>query len=477
MKTDRAPLATLVALAVTAIVASSPGEPPTFPHEKHARVFPVCEGCHAGIVSGTVDSVYPSYADCVRCHDGTRQPAISWRSARPRVSSLTFSHARHGEAVTNASDSTSCLTCHAVTDPPGRMSVAGPNPELCVGCHAHAGERHITPTAACRTCHVAITDAPGITAERIAAFPRPGWHDEDGFGAEHGRVATGQAVSCSVCHARETCERCHFNADRIPLITRLARDSRIAAMQLDRKATYPSPSSHQKDDWSRAHGVSALASIQACGNCHTRPSCDACHAGGTGRSRSMISALPGPGVEPGLGVDPATIDRAVHPADIVSRHGTLASSGSMACATCHAERLCADCHAAADSRRFHAANFVERHAVEVFASAADCQSCHNTERFCRDCHSSTGIAADGRMRAAFHTGKANWILSHGQAARTGMESCASCHRQNDCIRCHSASSGWGVNPHRAGFRANLRGEQNSASCRWCHVGALPGGGD
>jgi hypothetical protein len=165
----------------------------------------------------------------------------------------------------------------------------------------------------------------------------------------------------------------------------------------------------------------------------------------------------------------------VHPSDIASRHGTLAAGGAMTCTACHTEQTCAGCHAAQDSRRFHADNFVERHAVDVFSSAADCQSCHNTERFCRDCHARTGIASSGRMNAAFHTGKATWVLSHGQAARTGMESCASCHQQADCVRCHSATGGWGVNPHRAGFRANALGARNSSSCRWCHVSAVPGG--
>jgi hypothetical protein len=86
------------------------------------------------------------------------------------------------------------------------------------------------------------------------------------------------------------------------------------------------------------------------------------------------------------------------------------------------------------------------------------------------------VASSARMNAAFHTGQANWVLSHGQAARTGMESCASCHRQSDCVRCHSATGGWGVNPHRSGFRASALAARNAASCRWCHVGELPGGG-
>jgi hypothetical protein len=79
------------------------------------------------------------------------------------------------------------------------------------------------------------------------------------------------------------------------------------------------------------------------------------------------------------------------------------------------------------------------------------------------------------MNSAFHSGQPMWVLSHGTAARMGMEACASCHRQSDCVRCHSASGGWGVNPHGAGFEADARAARNSASCNWCHL-TRPGGG-
>jgi hypothetical protein len=447
-----------------------------FPHEKHGRVFPVCEGCHAGIVSGDASAVYPGFAECQRCHDGLRVTQVDWRAPAPRVSILRFSHSEHRAATGRAGDSTTCLTCHTDRDPPRRDEVGGPSPERCVSCHAHRAPRHLAPTAACRTCHVPITAQPRLSAERVSRLPQPPWHDAAGFASDHGRVSGTAAASCAVCHARESCERCHANAASVPLIAGLARDARHATLVAGRAAVYRAPASHRGGDWRAAHGADARRSTESCANCHTQPSCTACHAGGSGTARVAILSLPGPGVRQGLGVRAPHLTSGLHEAGFSTRHGTAAAAGRMNCTQCHTERACAACHAAPDSRRLHAENFVERHAVDVFSSAADCQSCHNTERFCRDCHSRTGVASSGRMNAAFHTGQPNWVLSHGQAARMGMESCASCHRQADCVRCHSATGGWGVNPHRSGFRAGALAERNVASCRWCHVGALPGRG-
>lgn len=465
----------LLSLTTAGLVAASQGTP-IFPHEKHANLFPVCEGCHAGILTGSAEELFPRNEDCVRCHDGVREKRVEWRAPSRRNSILRFSHLDHRAEIARTGDSATCLTCHAVTDPPRRMVVAGPDPNRCVQCHAHRNEAHITPTAACRSCHVPIADAPWMSGERISRFPKPAWHDAPDFSSTHGKVADAQAASCAICHARETCERCHANAERVTLIAGLSRDPRIASLESGRPAKYGAPSSHQGKDWRDDHGVSARQSSGSCANCHTRSSCETCHVGGSGTSRTAILTLPGPGVRAELGVSPSRITVPVHPAGFPSRHGSVAASGAMNCAQCHAETVCAGCHSAPESRRFHNANFVERHAVDVFTNAADCQTCHNTQRFCLDCHQRTGIAAGAQMNAAFHNGQATWILSHGQAARTGMESCASCHRQNDCVRCHSATGGWGVNPHRPGFQASALGARNSASCRWCHLGALPGGG-
>lgn len=473
MRARLAALAGIVALVATnSLLGLGQETPARFPHEKHAKLFPVCEGCHGGIVSGTGD-LFPAAEDCQQCHDGKRAKVVEWQKPATRISNLRFSHITHRDTAVR--DSLTCLTCHATSDPPRRMEVAGPDPERCVGCHAHRNDTHLAPTAQCRTCHAPIAEVPALPEARIARFPEPAWHDAAEFASDHGRVGAPQDAACAVCHARESCERCHANADRLTLVTSLARDPRIASLERDKRADYAAPASHN-ESWPATHGTEAVKSAASCANCHTRPSCETCHAGGSGTSRVAIQSLPGPGVREGLGVPVASTTRAVHPLDIIRRHGSLAASNGMECAQCHSETTCAECHAGSDSKRFHASNFVERHAVDVFASSADCQSCHNTERFCRDCHVRSGIAADSRMNAAFHTGKANWVLSHGQAARTGMESCAACHRQSDCVRCHSATGGWGVNPHRPGFQASALADRNSASCRFCHLGRLPGGG-
>ncbi len=448
-----------------------------FPHQKHERLFPVCQGCHAGVSSGIAEDVYPKAADCAQCHDGTRVKRIEWSAPAKRVSNLRFTHTDHFGQTALAGEVNDCRSCHAASGPATRMNVGGPNPTLCLQCHAHRSDSHFAATANCNECHVPLAAATALPQKRVSEFPRPPWHDTVGFVSTHGRVAAGdatRAATCAVCHARETCERCHANADRLMPVTALAGDPRVAALERGRKPEYPSPASHRNEAWRLTHGVSAQRESASCANCHTKPSCAGCHAGGTGKAQSIIAALPAPG-RTATGVIRAANRNSVHPVDIAKRHANLAATGKTSCAACHSQQTCAACHAGSDSRAFHVANFVERHATDVFARSSDCQSCHSTERFCRDCHARTGIAAQGAMTAAFHTGQPMWFLSHGQAARTGMESCASCHRQNDCVRCHSAVGGWRINPHGPGFPAGRLAARNAASCRWCHA-SIPVGG-
>jgi hypothetical protein len=44
-----------------------------FPHQKHARLFPECETCHAGIMAGDTATNHPATSSCADCHDGTRR--------------------------------------------------------------------------------------------------------------------------------------------------------------------------------------------------------------------------------------------------------------------------------------------------------------------------------------------------------------------------------------------------------------------
>ena len=471
MSRRRAPLLGSLAplLLVAGIASGGEWARGPFPHEKHERLFPVCEGCHAGVVNGAAGELYPVPTDCARCHDGTRVQVVRWDPpSGPRASNLRFSHARHVELASRGGQPAACQTCHATVAGTGRMSVGAPQPARCLGCHeAHPAEAHLAASARCTQCHLPLADARAVSAARIAGFPRPAWHEAPDFLSTHGRDGGPRAASCATCHARETCERCHANADDLPPVTALGRDARVASLEKGKPARYPLPASH-RGEWARTHGGVALREGASCANCHTQRSCTACHQGGTVRMGPALAALPvaRPGSAPGV-----TLRRTanlVHPADIANRHGSLASSGALRCASCHEPSACASCHAGADSRAFHVANFVERHAASVFAGSGNCQSCHSTETFCRDCHAQSGVASGPGMNAAFHTGQPMWVLSHGQAARRGIEACASCHRQNDCMRCHSAVGGWRVNPHGPGFPASRLSGRNAESCQWCH---------
>jgi hypothetical protein len=451
--------------------ATQPGA--GFPHVKHERLFPVCESCHAGVTGDRAEPGFPEPALCARCHDGERKPRVSWQAAAPKQSMLSFAHAPHDSASSRAADTPTCQSCHALDDSGRRMAVGAASADHCVACHAHRATEHMADAVLCSRCHLPLADVRTLGANRIAAFPQPDWHRAPDFISSHGLMAAPADATCAVCHARETCERCHANADRLPLVQALRSDARVGALEAGRTPLYPTPESHLDTRWRSEHGRDARRSITSCGNCHTTPSCTRCHTGTSGRAAVALQALPAAVAGGAQGVDPARIAGSVHGTDVKLEHGALAASGRLVCAQCHAQSQCASCHAAADSRAFHLPNFAERHAVDVFSGRGECQACHSTETFCRACHAQAGVAAKN-MNASFHDGQPMWVLSHGQAARRALEACASCHSQSDCVRCHSATGGWGVSPHGPGFgsRGDLR---STASCRLCHRSAPVGG--
>lgn len=454
-----------------AVLASHRGNEP-FPHAAHEGLFPVCEGCHLGAVTGVESELFPAPASCAQCHDGTRADPVEWQPRPgPRVSNLSFFHPAHQDLVELMGDSATCRTCHAVDpgDPSRRMHVSAATPEACLGCHAHAGPAHLAGTADCTLCHVPLTRAPAIPAERIALFPRPDSHDAPDFLLQHAPDTPRDQLACSVCHARNSCERCHVNAARLEAVTTLDRDPRVAALEARRAPEYPVPASHLASSWAWTHGTESMRDPARCSTCHTRESCLTCHVDAERPSPAILfQEAYRPGGAPGVELTGA--GARVHPVAFARVHGSYAATGVMDCTQCHVQRYCADCHDGVDSRRFHLDNFLERHALEVFGGGGDCQSCHSTEAFCRDCHLSTGVASRGRLDTAFHTAQPLWILAHGQAARIGLEACASCHRQTDCLACHSSVLGRGVNPHGPGFDAARMAARNRVTCRWCHLG-------
>jgi hypothetical protein len=497
-----------------------------FPHEAHAGLFPLCVGCHVGVETGVETDLFPDQASCAACHDGLRADPVAWAPPSPRASNLSFSHPRH-QALVEASDpSVTCQTCHAMDDAPTRMSVAAAEAGSCLACHAHAAPEHLAQGRDCAACHVPLTEADRLPVERIAAFPAPASHASADFVSNHAPGTARDQAGCVTCHTRDTCVRCHVNAASVPAITAMGWDERVALLEVGRTPEYPLPATHHDPDWFWGHGSAASGATATCANCHTQPTCTTCHVETAGRTRAAIAALPLPVPGGAPGVDLTGAGARLHPPGFEENHAAFAASGALQCATCHTEDSCIACHVGTFSEAsrptgeggprvgsrgseplppppvsngaprtvafattglvhaswspdvpvseyrspdYHPPNFLERHATEVFSARTDCQSCHSTEAFCRDCHTDVGLASSGRLNTAFHTAQPLWLLSHGQAARLNLESCAACHSQTDCLACHSGILGRGVNPHGPGFNAERMASRNRITCRWCHL--------
>ena len=485
-------LAVLLVLLAVAGAAKAWHRQDEFPHERHARLFPLCTGCHEGVPEGDRANFYPSPQSCAGCHNGTDQPRVSWNGPEAYAGNLDFSHPEH-----ETQESLDCSACH--TQPgAARMAIEKRvEPDRCFACHAHEAQNHFVD-ATCSQCHVPLSRTR-LVANRIRAFPKPRSHEEQNFLEEmHGRLARTDRARCQVCHTRELCASCHVDAQQRAEVQ--AFDVAGPNVQLPAYTPrYFVPASHRDADWLERHGASARENIGNCSACHTRESCASCHAANTPkpvRTLPARAAVAAPGVR-GVRKAPAT-----HKAPFFEReHGTLAAAGTQTCSGCHARTQCEDCHAAMSAARngaaaapsnaatkasqqpeqkprstlrhqragYHPANFLERHASAAYNRNMECANCHETTRFCRACHEQRGMGTVGRLQPGFHDAQPLWLLNHGKPARQGLESCASCHKQTDCMQCHSDLGSFRVSPHGPGFDAKRVQQRNARLCFACHL--------
>lgn len=489
------PVARLLALIgfVAAVAAAPAGaQPSAFPHDKHARLFPQCAGCHAGITSGERAKVYPDTARCTSCHNGRDQKRVPWRGPTRAPSNLKFEHGSHAAAT--ASDGAACTNCHATGG--GWMQVGRATPTACLGCHTHRAPSHLAAEARCGSCHVPLVQATALSAARVGAFPKPPSHDTAGFATAHAASAAATPQQCVTCHARETCMTCHVNGRAVAASFGLEPDARVASLVRGRAPRYVAPASHGARDFADTHSAAARAPTATCATCHTRSSCAQCHTGTLGADAIARLQEAEPGSAPGValrvqvprGADrtadaraplgahatlgdtvPARTTRTVqiHAPGFSRTHGVQAATQRPSCEGCHAKSYCVQCHAGESSRRFHKANFVARHAPEAYGRETDCQQCHSREVFCRSCHVQVGLSAQGRTAGGYHNGTSLWIIQHGQAARQSLPTCTTCHQQRDCMQCHSRA-GRNINPHGPGFDAERAWKANRLICLRCH---------
>ncbi len=449
-----------------------------FDHAKHARLFPTCQGCHAGI-SDASQPVWPTAQSCASCHDGTVEKKVEYAPpAGSPASNLRFTHAKHLEAsgARLPADSTIlCQSCHIPAE--GKwMAVERTVSADCRSCHQLPADHFAAADTACATCHVTLAEAQGLSREQIAHFGKPASHDAPDFLTKRGHGEQAKAPgggswavspSCATCHARDFCAQCHVNAPEVRLIQALAPDPRSTAI----KAELKEPATHEAASFMASHGGSARRDPATCAACHTQQSCVSCHRA----QPSVAMALPAASPARGLGAQIERKRPASHVQGWADNHGQEASASPKTCAACHARSECLDCHrpSPGGTGSYHPAGFLVRHPSAAFNRQSDCSSCHNQANFCATCHQQSGLAGNGRaLSGGYHDSRGAFLLNHGTTARLNLESCITCHTERDCLACHSAQTRR-FNPHGPGFDPERLRKKNPQTCAACHGNNIP----
>ena len=359
---------------------------------------------------------------------------------------LRFSHVAHlGEL--------SCGVCH-VAALKSRSSLDNliPREEVCRPCHAIERDRFDKsvaanlPPARCAACHVGFDASTGAVAR--VKIPPPNIKFNH---AAH----LGRGSRCTHCHG-------DLAAQRVGLATR-----------------------------------AQLPTMRGCLSCHdgkrAAATCTTCHLSqGGGR---VITNLAGGKLRPS-----GALRGADHDLTFATDHRRAAENDPRYCANCHRKDDCVDCHSGViKPLDFHGNDYLTLHTIDARRNATNCATCHRTQSFCVGCHSRSGVAADGRgseylrrssgsQLRSFHP--PGWVTftgdvldqgagsrgadHHSFEAQRNLRQCASCHREQFCLGCHSAeTTGRRVSPHPRNWsnsrRCRALAERNPRLCLRCHV--------
>jgi hypothetical protein len=344
----------------------------------------------------------------------------------------------------------------------------------CFDCHAAAARSRsslddLLPTeAACRPCHAIdrarpdAPDPPGRPPGRCAAC-----HPDHRAGQPVVRslVPPPNLIFDHAAHlARGTgCARCHGDllADGVGRATR--------------------------------EHLPVMASCLTCHDGAAAPSrCATCHpARGGGR---LVTRFASGELRPSAAVRGADH----HDLGFATDHRLVAQADRRLCRNCHREDDCIECHqGVVKPMAIHGNDYVLLHAIDARRDATDCGGCHRQQSFCVGCHSRSGVSADGRgseflgpssgdLTRRFHP--PGWVTfgaagpeigqrgadHHAFQAQRNLRQCASCHREEHCLTCHSAQpSSFQVSPHPRGWAGSRRCEalaaRNPRMCLRCHI--------
>lgn len=141
---------------------------------------------------------------------------------------------------------------------------------------------------------------------------------------------------------------------------------------------------------------------------------------------------------------------------------TVTANGlSVKHANCAKGRLCIDCHS--DTAHGSTVKW------QTTSQMNECLECHSTTQArsnCNMCHSGRSISARLTTGEWAVTHGPNWKQTHGMGT---LSTCAACHPDNFCVRCHGIPL-----PHGPDFIRShpLWAQTNRESCNGCHTNAF-----
>ncbi len=320
----------------------------------------VCFACH-GVQHGPRGEL--ATAACEDCHT----PEFDLRPANHSKDWAKEPHAR----VAQGSGVNACMMCHVAAEDcdtchEEQAPEAGPMPEVY---HPVVIERPKGPSitvdtnggvtmSQCAFCHFDIDDiAPGRVifshSEHLARnYQCEACHPK--FPHSASGTVKPDMLSCYRCHglqhavqgkvAPEECDDCH--PKEFDLV----------------------PRNHTSKFIKGEHSKRANSEPEYCAMCHASNFCIACHTG------EKVSAN-----APGKAVIPDDHRRA----EWKFEHGPLYLDGKGACASCHTQKSCSECH---QTPMPHPVGWLSNHKPAKGISNDDCNVCHTDRATCQSCH-------------------------------------------------------------------------------------------
>jgi len=351
---------------------------------------------------------------------------------------IKFSHSLHKEIA-------ECNACHTkVAESTSLKDRLLPEKEACATCH------DVEDTDKCNTCHYENINEKLIQRESDLIF-------------NHKKHVTEQKIECIACHkgldevdyafqsaasipSMNSCYKCHNNQ------TVATNDCEICHISTANLI----PEDHQEVGFIKSHKFKVNAVNAECEMCHDNNFCETCHA-----STTMITE----------------------------------SNSARDFYTPYSPHKFTDNAKQQQLSRVHDLNYRFTHGVDANNKSSECQTCHQVETFCAECHNSSGgdFALEGAMPASHK--KPNFVTigvgsgggRHAEMAKRDIESCTACHdvqgADPSCILCHVDNDGIkGTNPktHMNKFMRDEDGDWHSDAnsvCYSCHrdANARPNG--